>query len=213
LRISKAAIRISALQRKFLDYALIVIAGIPQCPRCLISSPVAIRSRLGFGLTLGFTLVYLSLIVLLPLAAVVFKTLALSYAQFWALVTAPRVVSSYKLSFGASLLAGGNQCRLRRCSWPGSLVRYPLPRQAQLVDAQVDLPFALPTAVAGIALTALYARQRLARQPAGAPGHQGRLHAPGRAGGAGVHRPALRRAHGAAHPRRPGHRSYEEAAA
>ena len=109
----------------------------------------------GFGLTLGFTLVYLSLIVLLPLSAVVFKTLSLSLAQFWEIVTAPRVVVSYKLSFGASLLAAGiNTVFGALLAW--SLVRYRFPGR-KLVDALVDLPFALPTAVAGIALTALYA--------------------------------------------------------
>jgi len=109
----------------------------------------------GFGLTLGFTLVYLSLIVLLPLSAVVFKTLSLSFAQFWEIVTAPRVVASYKLSFGASLLAAGiNTVFGALLAW--SLVRYRFPGR-KLVDALVDLPFALPTAVAGIALTALYA--------------------------------------------------------
>jgi sulfate transport system permease protein len=109
----------------------------------------------GFGLTLGFTLVYLSLIVLLPLSAVVFKTLSLSFAQFWEIVTAPRVVASYKLSFGASLLAAGiNTVFGALLAW--TLVRYRFPGR-KLVDALVDLPFALPTAVAGIALTALYA--------------------------------------------------------
>lgn len=109
----------------------------------------------GFGLTLGFALVYLSLIVLLPLSAVVFKTLSLSFAQFWEIVTAPRVLASYKLSFGASLLAAGiNTVFGALLAW--ALVRYRFPGR-KLVDALVDLPFALPTAVAGIALTALYA--------------------------------------------------------
>jgi sulfate transport system permease protein len=109
----------------------------------------------GFGLTLGFTLVYLSLIVLLPLSAVVVKTLSLTLAEFWQIVTAPRVLASYKLSFGASLLAAGiNTVFGALLAW--SLVRYRFPGR-KLVDALVDLPFALPTAVAGIALTALYA--------------------------------------------------------
>ncbi|MBT9461136.1 MAG: sulfate ABC transporter permease subunit CysT [Rugosibacter sp.] len=109
----------------------------------------------GFGLTLGFTLVYLSLIVLIPLSAVVFKTLSLTFAEFWQIVTAPRVLASYKLSFGASLLAAGiNTVFGALLAW--SLVRYRFPGR-KLVDALVDLPFALPTAVAGIALTALYA--------------------------------------------------------
>lgn len=109
----------------------------------------------GFKLTLGFTLVYLSLIVLLPLSAVVFKTLSLSFAQFWDIVTASRVMASYKLSFGASLIAAAiNTVFGLLLAW--SLVRYRFPGRT-LVDALIDLPFALPTAVAGIALTALYA--------------------------------------------------------
>ncbi|MGB4766999.1 MAG: sulfate ABC transporter permease subunit CysT, partial [Rugosibacter sp.] len=80
----------------------------------------------GFGLTLGFTLVYLSLIVLIPLSAVVFKTLSLTFAEFWQIVTAPRVLASYKLSFGASLLAAGiNTVFGALLAW--SLVRYRFP--------------------------------------------------------------------------------------
>jgi len=109
----------------------------------------------GFGLTLGYTLGYLSLIVLVPLAAVLLKTATLSWEQFWAIVTAPRVVASYKLSFGASLIAAAiNTVFGLMLAW--SLVRYSFPGK-RLIDALVDLPFALPTAVAGIALTAIYA--------------------------------------------------------
>ncbi len=110
----------------------------------------------GFGLSLGFTLAYLSLIVLMPLAAVFVKTATLSAGAFWAIVTAPRVVATYKLTFGASLLAAViNVVFGLLLAW--SLVRYSFPGK-RLVDALVDLPFALPTAVAGIALTALYAK-------------------------------------------------------
>jgi sulfate/thiosulfate transport system permease protein len=110
----------------------------------------------GFGLTLGLTLVYLSLVVLIPLSAVFIKTADLSWGEFWAVVTAPRVVASYRLSFGAALLAAGiNSVFGLLLAW--SLVRYDFPGR-RLVDALVDLPFALPTAVAGIALAALYAR-------------------------------------------------------
>ncbi|ANQ84503.1 sulfate ABC transporter permease subunit CysT [Azoarcus olearius] len=109
----------------------------------------------GFGLSLGYTLVYLSLIVLIPLAAVFLKTASLGWAEFWAVVTSPRVVASYKLSFGASLLAAAiNAVFGLMLAW--ALVRYTFPGK-KLIDALVDLPFALPTAVAGIALTALYA--------------------------------------------------------
>ena len=108
----------------------------------------------GFNLTLGYTLVYLSIIVLLPLAAVFLRTTELSFAEFWEVVTAPRVVASYKLSFGTSLIAAAiNAVFGLMLAWV--LVRYSFPGK-KIVDALVDLPFALPTAVAGIALTALY---------------------------------------------------------
>ncbi len=109
----------------------------------------------GFGLSLGYTLVYLSVIVLIPIAAVFIKTSELSFAEFWSVVTAPRVMASYKLSFGASLIAAAiNAVFGLLLAW--TLVRYSFPGK-KIVDALVDLPFALPTAVAGIALTALYA--------------------------------------------------------
>lgn len=110
----------------------------------------------GFHLTLGYTLAYLSLIVLLPLAAVFLKTASLSVEEFWAVVSAPRVVATYQLSFGMSLAAAAiNAVFGLMLAW--SLVRYTFPGK-RLIDALVDLPFALPTAVAGIALTALYAK-------------------------------------------------------
>lgn len=109
----------------------------------------------GFHLALGYTLVYLSLVVLIPLAAVFIKSSALSLEEFWAVVSAPRVVATYQVSFGLSLLAAAiNAVFGLMLAW--ALVRYRFPGK-KLVDALVDLPFALPTAVAGIALTALYA--------------------------------------------------------
>ena len=109
----------------------------------------------GFGLALGFTLLYLSLIVLLPLSAAFIRTTELGWAAFWAVVTTPRVVASYRLTFGASLAAAlVNAVFGLLVAWV--LVRYRFPGR-RVVDALVDLPFALPTAVAGIALTALYA--------------------------------------------------------
>ncbi|WP_171001698.1 MULTISPECIES: sulfate ABC transporter permease subunit CysT [Methylophilaceae] len=109
----------------------------------------------GFRLSLGYTILYLSLIVLIPLAATFLKTAELSFAEFWAVVTAPRVVASYKLTFGASLLGALiNAVFGLLTAWV--LVRYTFPGK-KIVDALVDLPFALPTAVAGIALTAVYA--------------------------------------------------------
>ncbi|HWA13842.1 MAG TPA: sulfate ABC transporter permease subunit CysT [Burkholderiales bacterium] len=109
----------------------------------------------GFGLALGFTILYLSLVVLLPLSAAFIRTTALSWPEFWATVTTPRVLASYRLTFGASFAAAlVNAVFGLLVAWV--LVRYKFPGK-RIVDALVDLPFALPTAVAGIALTALYA--------------------------------------------------------
>jgi sulfate transport system permease protein len=109
----------------------------------------------GFGLALGFTVVYLSLVVLVPLSTLFWKSASLGPAGFWAAVSAPRVVASYKLTFGASLAAAVvNGLFGLVVTWV--LVRYRFPGR-RLMDALVDLPFALPTAVAGIALTTLYA--------------------------------------------------------
>jgi sulfate transport system permease protein len=109
----------------------------------------------GFGLTLGYTMVYLSLLVLIPLSAVFIRSLGLGWGHFWEVITAPRVIASLRLSFGASLIAALiNVIFGLIVAWV--LVRYTFPFK-RFVDAMVDLPFALPTAVAGIALTALYA--------------------------------------------------------
>ena len=108
----------------------------------------------GFHLSLGFTLLYLSLIVLIPLSAVVINTLSMTWEEFWKAVTSPRVVASYQLSFGASLIAAlVNLFFGTILAWV--LVRYQFFGK-KILDALVDLPFALPTAVAGIALTSLY---------------------------------------------------------
>ncbi|MFC5509661.1 sulfate ABC transporter permease subunit CysT [Massilia jejuensis] len=108
----------------------------------------------GFGLSLGFTIFYLALIVLIPLSAVFLKTFTMTWEAFWTAVTSERVVASYKLSFGASLIAASlNVVFGGIVAWV--LVRYKFPGK-RFVDALVDLPFALPTAVAGITLTALY---------------------------------------------------------
>lgn len=110
----------------------------------------------GFGLSLGFTLFYLSVIVLIPLAAVFFKTFELTWAQFWSAVASPRVAASYRISFTTALAAGlVNAVFGLLIAWV--LVRYRFPGK-KLVDSLVDLPFALPTAVAGISLTAIYSK-------------------------------------------------------
>ena len=117
----------------------------------------------GFGLTLGFTLFYLALVVLIPLSAVFLKTFTLSWEGFWSAVTSERVMASYRLSFGASLIAAIiNVVFGSVVAWV--LVRYRFPGK-RIVDALVDLPFALPTAVAGITLTALYAPNGWLGQP------------------------------------------------
>ena len=120
------------------------------------SSSRASRSALpGLGLTLGCTLLYLSVVVLVPLATVFMRAADLSWAQYWTTISAPRAMASYRLTLGTSLIAAAlNGVFGLLVAWV--LVRYPFPGR-RLVDAMVDLPFALPTAVAGIALTAVYA--------------------------------------------------------
>jgi sulfate transport system permease protein len=109
----------------------------------------------GFGLAMGFTLLYLSLVVLIPLSTLFWRSASLGPAGFWQAVSAPRVVASYKLTFGASLAAAAvNGVFGFVVTWV--LVRYRFPGR-RLMDALVDFPFALPTAVAGISLTTLYA--------------------------------------------------------
>lgn len=109
----------------------------------------------GFNLALGFTLLYLSLVVLIPLSAVFIYTTELSWAEFWSAVTAPRVMASYRLTFGASFAAAVvNAFFGLLVAWV--LVRYSFPGK-RLADALIDLPFALPTSVAGITLAAIYA--------------------------------------------------------
>jgi sulfate transport system permease protein len=109
----------------------------------------------GFGLALGFTLFYLTLVVLVPLSTLFWKSAGLGWSGIWAAVTSPRVVASYRLTFGASLVAATvNGVFGLVVTWV--LVRYRFPGR-RLMDALVDLPFALPTAVAGITLTTLYA--------------------------------------------------------
>jgi len=109
----------------------------------------------GFGLTLGFTLTYLTLIVLIPLSGLFLSSGTMSWSEFWSTVTDPRALASYRLSFGAAAVAAAvNTVFGFIVAWV--LVRYQFPGR-KLLDAMVDLPFALPTAVSGIALTSLYA--------------------------------------------------------
>ena len=112
------------------------------------------RTLPGFGMTLGFTVAYLGLVVLIPLSTIFLRSATLGPGRFWAIVTAPRVLASYRLSFGVSLLgAFVNMGAGLLVAWV--LVRYQFPGK-RLIDALVDLPFALPTAVAGISLTSLF---------------------------------------------------------
>ena len=111
----------------------------------------------GFGLTFGFTLLYASLIVLIPLSTLFLKTFSISWGEFWQAVSSPRALAAYRISFGASFIGAVlNVFFGFVVAWV--LVRYSFPGK-RLIDALVDLPFALPTAVAGIALTALYSEQ------------------------------------------------------
>ena len=109
----------------------------------------------GFGLSLGFTLIYLSLLVLLPLSVLIVKTTSLTFAEFWSIASGERALAAYRVTFGASLLAAAiNAVFGLIVAWV--LVRYPFPAK-RFVDSLVDLPFALPTSVAGITLATLYA--------------------------------------------------------
>jgi len=113
----------------------------------------------GFGLTLGYTLSYLALLVLIPLSTLFWKASSLSAGAFWGIISSPRAVASYGLSFGTSLVAAAvNALFGTLVAWV--LVRYRFPGR-EILDALVDLPFALPTAVAGISLTALYSERGL----------------------------------------------------
>ena len=110
----------------------------------------------GFGLSTGLTVLYLSVVVLLPLSTLALRQSALSWGELWPIVASPRALASYRLSFGASFIAAAvNVVFGVLVAWV--LARYPFPGRS-LVDAVVDLPFALPTAVSGIALTAVYSR-------------------------------------------------------
>jgi sulfate transport system permease protein len=109
----------------------------------------------GFNLTLGYTLAYLGIVVLIPLSTIFFKTFTMSAHEFWAAVASPRTIAAYRLSFGASL-AGALTNSVFGLIVAWTLVRYEFPGK-QLIDVMVDLPFALPTSVAGITLTAIYA--------------------------------------------------------
>lgn len=122
----------------------------------------------GFGLTLGFTVCYLSLLVLLPLTATFAQSAKLGWHGFWQIATAPRAMAAYELSFSASLLGAAiNFVMGTLVAWV--LVRYRFPGH-RILDSLVDLPFALPTAVAGIALTTLYAPNGLFGKPLAALG-------------------------------------------
>lgn len=110
----------------------------------------------GFGISTGVTVLYLCVVVLVPLSALAFRQSALSWSELWPIIASPRALASYRLSFGTALVAAlANVVFGVLVAWV--LVRYRFPGRS-LVDAVVDLPFALPTAVSGIALTAVYSR-------------------------------------------------------
>src|ERR1700684_3829831 len=108
----------------------------------------------GFHLALGYTVLYLSLIVLIPLSMLFIKTSSISFSDFWAIISSPRTLAAYRLSFGAAFIASFINIFFGfLIAWV--LARYNFPGK-KIVDALIDFPFALPTAVAGIALTTLY---------------------------------------------------------
>ncbi|MBY0013764.1 sulfate ABC transporter permease subunit CysT [Paenibacillus typhae] len=123
----------------------------------VISTAAARRKVLpGFGITMGYSVLYLSLIVLLPLSALLFNSTGLSWAKFWDIATDPRVLASYRVSIGTAAAAAlANAFFGLLMAWV--LVRYEFPGK-RIFDALIDLPFALPTAVAGVSLTALYSQ-------------------------------------------------------
>lgn len=123
----------------------------------VISTAAARRKVLpGFGITMGYTVLYLSLVVLLPLSALLINSTGLSWAKFWDVATDPRVLASYRISIGTAAAAAlANAFFGLLMAWV--LVRYEFPGK-RIFDALIDLPFALPTAVAGVSLTALYSQ-------------------------------------------------------
>ncbi len=126
------------------------------------------RTIPGFGLSVGYTIFYLSLIVLIPLSTLFFKTASLDFGAFWEAVASPRTLAAYRLSFGASFIAAlVNAVFGFLIAWV--LARYSFPGK-KIIDALVDLPFALPTAVAGIALTAIYSPHGWVGRPLAALG-------------------------------------------
>ena len=132
-----------------------LVASIPQAPGIRPRSRVRRHVLPGFGLTMGATLFYLALIVLLPVAALLLKTADAGWLRFWEVVSGPRAVASFKVTLTAAALATAfNAVYGLLMAWV--LARYRFPGR-RLLDALMDVPFALPTAVAGIALTALFA--------------------------------------------------------
>ncbi len=138
---------------------LLRIAGLPYRPgRERVAERFMAQKKFnalpGFGLTLGFTLFYLSVVVLIPFGGLVLRTCELSWSTFWELATTPRAVSAYRLTFGASMVAAiANSVFGTLLAWV--LVRYEFPGR-RFIDAIVDFPFALPTAVAGLTLASLF---------------------------------------------------------
>ncbi len=123
-----------------------------------VTTTAAVRRKVlpGFGLTMGYSVLYLSLVVLLPLSALLFNSTGLSWAKFWDIATDPRVLASYRVSLSTAAMAALADAFLGLLlAWV--LVRYEFPGK-RIFDALIDLPFALPTAVAGVSLTALYSQ-------------------------------------------------------
>src|SRR5437868_690667 len=164
----------------------------------MFGGATAIRQRSiipGFELSLGVTLSYLGLIVIIPLCVLLLNASDAGWAKIWAELSSPRTLAAFRVSFGIAFLAAAFNAGF------GSIVAWVLVRYQFLgrrfIDAMIDLPFALPTAVAGISLTQLYAEKGWLGSALAATGHQGRLHTARHPGGARLRRPAIRRAHSA----------------
>jgi len=150
----------------------------------------------GFNLTMGYTIFYLSVIVLIPIGGLFLRVFDMTWADFWRLATTERALAAYKLTFGASLIAAlVNAVFGTVTAWV--LVRYEFPGK-RFFDAMVDFPFALPTAVAGLTLSNLFAQNGWLGKFLVPLGIQGAFHASRRGAGADFHRTAIRRSNAAA---------------
>ena len=194
--------RFSAVGRRRKKFILTREAFLTKSPAAAVKAAPPSNPLPGFSLTLGFTIFYLTIMVLAPIAALALKALRLPPAQLWEMATNERALEAYKLSLGASLVAALiNAFFGSLLAWV--LVRYPFPGR-RLLDGLIDFPFALPTAVAGLTLANLFSDHGWLGQFLAPAGHSRRLYPPGRRHRADFRRPAFFRAHPPAGPRNAG---------